>query len=80
MLHAQEEERKRISRELHDVIAQTLVGINVHLAALIQRSRGKSAESPEEDRQHSRAGGEMRWTSCIASPGNCARPCWTTWA
>ena len=33
ILHAQEEERKRISRELHDEIAQTLVGINVHLAA-----------------------------------------------
>lgn len=34
ILNAQEEERKRISRELHDVIAQTLVGINVHLAVL----------------------------------------------
>jgi PAS domain S-box-containing protein len=37
-LHAQEEERKRISRELHDVIAQTLVSINVHLAVLDQGS------------------------------------------
>jgi PAS domain S-box-containing protein len=34
ILHAQEEERKRISRELHDVIAQTLVGININMAAL----------------------------------------------
>jgi signal transduction histidine kinase len=34
LLSAQEEERKRISRELHDVIAQTLSGINVRLAAL----------------------------------------------
>ncbi|HSY17701.1 MAG TPA: PAS domain S-box protein [Candidatus Acidoferrales bacterium] len=34
ILHAQEEERKRISRELHDVIAQTLTGINIRLAAL----------------------------------------------
>ncbi len=34
ILKAQEQERKRISRELHDVIAQTLVGINVHLAVL----------------------------------------------
>ena len=34
ILRAQEEERKRISRELHDEIAQTLTGINVRLAAL----------------------------------------------
>ena len=34
ILLIQEEERKRISRELHDVIAQTLAGINIQLAAL----------------------------------------------
>lgn len=34
LLNAQEEERGRISRELHDVIAQTLSGINMNLAAL----------------------------------------------
>ena len=34
ILFAQEEERREISRELHDVIAQTLTGINVRLAAL----------------------------------------------
>ncbi len=43
ILHAQEEERKRISRELHDVITQTLVGINVHLAALSQGAAGNPA-------------------------------------
>lgn len=34
ILTAQEDERKKISRELHDVIAQTLIGINVRLATL----------------------------------------------
>jgi signal transduction histidine kinase len=34
VLSAQEEERKQISRELHDQVVQTLVGINVQLSAL----------------------------------------------
>ena len=34
LLIAQEEERKKISRELHDSIAQILAGINVHLVTL----------------------------------------------
>ncbi len=36
VLSAQEEERKEISRELHDIVAQTLTGINIRLAALKQ--------------------------------------------
>ena len=44
MLNVQEEERKRISRELHDVIAQTLIGINVHVAALGKGGTGNAAE------------------------------------
>ncbi len=54
LLHAQEDERKRISRELHDVIVQTLVGINVHMAALSSgavtnpRSLRKSVESTHD--------------------------------
>jgi PAS domain S-box-containing protein len=38
ILEAQEEERKRISRELHDEITQTLVGINVHLETLARET------------------------------------------
>ncbi len=34
ILSAQEDERKKISRELHDVIAQTLTGITIRLATL----------------------------------------------
>jgi PAS domain S-box-containing protein len=36
IITAQEEERKEISRELHDEVVQTLVGINVELTALGQ--------------------------------------------
>jgi len=43
ILNAQEEERKRISRDLHDVITQTLVGINVHLAVLKQGTAASPA-------------------------------------
>ncbi len=34
ILTTQEEERKRISRELHDIVGQTLTAINLHLATL----------------------------------------------
>jgi PAS domain S-box-containing protein len=43
ILTAQEEERREISRELHDVIAQTLTGINVRLAVL----RKEAARDPK---------------------------------
>ncbi len=43
ILKAQEEERKRISRELHDKIAQALVSINFHLEALTRGGAGKSS-------------------------------------
>ena len=36
--HAEENERLRISRELHDQVAQTLIGINVQLSVLTTRS------------------------------------------
>ncbi len=38
ILSAQEDERRMISRELHDVIGQTLTGINVRLAALAKEA------------------------------------------
>ncbi len=41
---AQEEERKEISRELHDEIGQTLSGINVHLGTLKSESAGNTKD------------------------------------
>jgi signal transduction histidine kinase len=41
VLAAQEDERKKISRELQDEIAQTLLGINVRLLCLKQEARSK---------------------------------------
>jgi len=43
ILRAQEAERKRISRELHDTVLQALVSINIHLASLTP----KAADNPQ---------------------------------
>jgi signal transduction histidine kinase len=42
ILHAQEEERKRISRELHDEVGQSLTVINMTLTAMKNNGAGKS--------------------------------------
>lgn len=47
ILQAQEDERKSISRELHDEVAQILAGINVQLAALTKAA----AANPKEMRR-----------------------------
>jgi signal transduction histidine kinase len=40
----QEEERKRISRELHDVVAQTLTGIKIRLSAMTLQTAANSSD------------------------------------
>jgi signal transduction histidine kinase len=44
ILHVQEEERKRISRELHDEVGQALTAVNVSLAVLKNAMDGKEGE------------------------------------
>jgi PAS domain S-box-containing protein len=48
ILQVQEEERKRISRDLHDQVAQALVGINVHLTALTQQKTVNTNQLKQE--------------------------------
>jgi signal transduction histidine kinase len=75
LLSAQEEERKMISRELHDQIAQTLTGINVRLASLKTEStlNNKGLQKKISSTQR------LVEKSVDGSPGNCARRCWTIW-
>jgi PAS domain S-box-containing protein len=40
LLHIQEEERLRISRELHDQVVQTLIGINIRLVIMSAQAAG----------------------------------------
>ena len=75
LLNAQEEERKRISRELHDVIAQTLASINFRLGELtlqMHRTFTKKSNSPS-------VWSSNRWISFAASPGICAHRNSMTW-
>ncbi len=48
VIEAQEDERKKISHQLHDEIAQTLLGINVRLLALKREARGSSKSLKNE--------------------------------
>jgi len=48
LLSVQEEERKRISRELHDVVAQALTGINLRLATLKSRTTASAKDLQEK--------------------------------
>jgi signal transduction histidine kinase len=48
VIAAQEDERKSISRELQDEIAQTLLGINVRLLSLKQQARSSTSDLKNE--------------------------------
>jgi chemotaxis methyl-accepting protein methylase/signal transduction histidine kinase len=48
IMSAQEEERKKISRELHDEVVQTLIGINIELTSL--KESGAAGDVPMQDK------------------------------
>jgi signal transduction histidine kinase len=48
VLAAQEDERKKVSRELHNEIAQTLLGIHVRLLSLKQEARSNTTRLKNE--------------------------------
>jgi signal transduction histidine kinase len=48
VLRAQEDERQKISRELRDEIAQTLLGVNVRLLSLRTAIQAKTGNSTKE--------------------------------
>ncbi len=80
ILHVQEEERKRISRELHDEVGQALAAINTHLA-LVQR--GRTGEQESVFQRESPASKRCCWErlkGCTVSPGPCGIRRWMTWA
>ena len=69
LLLAQEEERKRISRELHDVIAQTLTGINVRLAALKKEAASQHPGPGAKHRPHATVGAAVGGYRASVRPG-----------
>jgi signal transduction histidine kinase len=79
LLLTQEEERKRISRELHDEIVQTLVGINVHLASLTMKAPVNLKDLRKKISPNATAGGKVGGHRPSVRPRIAARRCWTTW-
>jgi len=62
VIAAQEDERKKISRELQDEIAQTLLGINVRLLSLKQEARDNSKGLKKEITTTQRLVADSAWS------------------
>ncbi len=74
----QEQERKYLSRELHDQVGQLLTGLRMELAGMTRLTAIRTAswirESPAPRAPSSRP---CRWSA--TSRCCCGRRCWTTW-
>ena len=67
---AQEAERLRVARELHDEVGQTLTGVAAAARAGVRRRPGRAARRLEEVRETARGAASRR---CAGSPAGCGR-------
>ncbi len=83
LINAQEAERTRIARDLHDDLSQQLAGLAIMLSGL-KRKIGKPDAQPEVDQtvatlqdrtQRSRSRSGICRTNCI--PASCSTPAWS---
>ena len=70
-LAAQEQERQRVARELHDEVGQVLTGVMLEL-----EQAAKAAATRSSSRRASQCGTRSR--RCAGSPASCGRRCSTT--
>ena len=85
LVRTQEDERARLSRELHDGISQVLVSIKLSLEAARERLRQALGAEPRAGPYRRPLGGALDRLNnavggCAASRTTCAPPCSTTWA
>ena len=75
--NAQEQERSRLARELHDDVAQRLAMHAIEVSVLRQRSTTVTTSAPVLLRW--RTGSRTAARVCISSPSACTRPAWNSW-
>ncbi len=76
--HSQEDERKRISRDLHDDTVQALVAIGQRID--LCRAKFGDGEDISADLSRCATWSRIPYTTCASSAGICARWPWRTWA